>query len=84
MKILKTILFAIILSIFIFCSLVLTQSKLFWPIINWIMENRGTRHLQGEDRGMETFSISFEIILPVIFAISLIVVWTFINRKNTK
>lgn len=83
-KTIKAILLAFVLSMVIIVCFVYTQKWLFWPIMNWIMEMRGRSNYEGEDRGIEVFSILLEIIFPIIYIISLGIIykWMSENRKR--
>ena len=81
-RVIKTILFTFILSIFIFILIIVTKDKFFKPIIHWIMVMKGTNYYVGEERGIETFLIAFQVIFPIIFFISLASVYKLMIKKN--
>ena len=83
-KIIKITFFSFLLCILITYGLISTQTKLFWPIVDWIREIRGTRYLEGEERGTETLSIVTQLIVPVIFLISLSIVLLIMSKYSVK
>jgi hypothetical protein len=83
-KILKIITFSLLLCIVIFVIFVLTQDVLFWYVIDFIRKMRGTDNLVGEDRGTETIKISFKIILPIIYLISLAMTLWLAKKRAAK
>lgn len=81
-RIIKTAFFTVILSIFIFILIIITKDIFFKPIIHWIMVIRGTDYYEGEDRGIETFSIALKVLFPIIFFISLAIVHKLMGKNN--
>jgi riboflavin transporter FmnP len=81
-KTFKSIVGTFILGTIIFICIVATQSVFFKPLVKYIMEIRGTENLTGEEHGLETLSISFKIILPIVYIISFGIIYKTMSRLN--
>jgi hypothetical protein len=83
-NLIKRIIIAFVLFLFLTFCFVVTQHTFFWPVVNGLMAVRGCGHLEGEDRSTEVFLILVQIILPTIYLISFGIVyrWLIIRQRR--
>jgi predicted PurR-regulated permease PerM len=75
LRLFKLLILAFFLTLFIYFVFALTQSFLYWPTINWVLKKKGVDHIIGDERGTEVAKVVYGLILPVLFCISLVVIW---------
>lgn len=73
---------SIVITIICFFFLLFTQDYFLNDLVNKIKEIRGTEHYEGETRANEFFEILKNIILPILFLISTVIVIVFMKSKK--
>jgi len=81
-KIIKTIVFSFLLSILLLLIFMATKNVFYWKVINAIISYRGNSYLNGESRGQEVVTVLFKIVYPVLYLLSVLIVYRFYFWKN--
>jgi len=82
-KILIILAYSVLFTILIITILFLTKNLLLDQFVYSMMKIRGTANYEGEEKGTEVWNIIFEVIVPTVFLLTLVIV-TLFNRKKFK
>ncbi len=81
-KIIKIIVFSFLLSVLLLLVFMATKNVLYWKVMNAIISYRGNSYLNGESRAQEVLTVFFEIVYPVLYLFSVLIVYRFLFWKN--